>query len=88
MYVAKIEKHRKKGFDIFESVQKADEEIREEQAAAAPLPEEGQMMAPEEAMGLAGPPQAMPPGTPEGPEAQVSPQAAVQQMQQALLAGA
>ena len=88
VYVAKIEKHRKKGFDIFESVQKADEEIREEQAAAAPLPEEGQMMAPEEAMGLAGPPQAMPPGAPEGPEAQVSPQAAVQQMQQALLAGA
>ena len=64
VYVSKIEKHRKKGLDIFEAIEKADEEIREEQAAAAPLPEEGQMMAPEEAMGLAGPPQAMPPGAP------------------------
>ena len=61
IYIAKIEKFRKKGFDIFESIQKADEEIRKEQAAAAPPPEEGQVMAPEEAMGLAGPPQAIPP---------------------------
>jgi hypothetical protein len=89
VYVAKIERFRKKGFDIFESIQKADEEVRKEQAAAAPPPEEGQMMAPEEAMGLSGPPQAMAPGPPEGQgaQAQVSPQAAVQQMQQALLAG-
>ena len=90
VYIAKIEKFRKKGFDIFEAVEKADEEIRKEQAAMAPPPEEGQVMSPEEAMGLAGPPQAIPPeamaasgATPQ----QGSPQAAMAQMQQALMAG-
>ena len=87
MYVAKIEKHRKKGLDIFESIQAADEEIRAEQAAAAPPPEEDQMMAPEQALGLAGPPQAM---APEGaaPEQQMAPEQALAEMQQALAAGA
>jgi hypothetical protein len=61
VYLAKIEKHRKNGLDIFESVQKADEEIREEQAAMAPEPMEGQAMAPEMAPGLAGGPEAMGP---------------------------
>jgi hypothetical protein len=87
VYVAKIEKHRKKGLDIFESIQAADEEIRAEQAAAAPPPEEGQMMAPEEALGLAGPPQAMAPEA-APPEQQMAPQQALAEMQQALAAGA
>lgn len=84
VYVAKIEKHRKNGLDIFEAIQAADEEIRKEQAAAAPPPDEGQVMAPEEALGLAGPPQAVPPG----PEAQqqVDPAQALAEMQQALAA--
>jgi hypothetical protein len=88
IYIAKIEKFRKKGFDIFESIQKADEEVRKEQAAAAPPPEEGQVMAPEEAMGLAGPPQALPPeAMQQQGQQQGSPQAALAQMQQALAAG-
>ena len=44
VYVSKIEKHRKKGLDIFQAIEKADEEIREEQAAAAPPPGEGQVI--------------------------------------------
>ena len=73
VYVAKIEKHRKKGLDIFESIQAADEEIRKEQAEAAPPPEEGQVMSPEEALGLAAGPEgasaqpALPPGAPGPP---------------------
>lgn len=85
VYVAKIEKHRKKGADIFEAIQAADEEIRKEQAQAAPPPEEGQMMAPEQALGLA--------AGPQGPAAQVPPQGegfspgAAQQLVSALRAG-
>ena len=86
VYIAKIEKYRKKGLDIFEAIQEADKDIREEQAAQAPLPEEGQMMAPEEAMGLAGPPTALP--AEELPmEEQIDPATAQAQMQQARLAG-
>ena len=90
VYIAKIEKFRKKGFDIFEAVEKADEEIRKEQAAMAPPPEEGQVISPEEAMGLAGPPQALPPeamAETGATQQQGSPQAAMAQMQQALMAG-
>jgi len=88
VYVAKIEKHRKKGLDIFQSIEKADEEIRKEQAAAAPPPEEGQMMAPEQAPGLAGGPEAaMQQGPPTaGPSGEFSPEAA-QQMVSALRTG-
>jgi hypothetical protein len=71
VYVSKIEKHRKKGLDIFEAIEKADEEIRKEQAAIAPSPEEGMAMAPEQALGLAAGPAGMvpqpPPGGPGGP---------------------
>lgn len=85
VYVAKIEKHRKKGLDIFESIQAADEEIREEQVAAAPPPEEGQIMSPEEALGLAaGAEGAVAPAPP--PDAGFSP-AAAQQLVGALRAG-
>ena len=80
VYVAKIEKHRKKGLDIFQAIEKADKEIREEQATMAPPPEEGQMMAPEQAPGLAGGPEAAmqqaPP--PAGPSGEFSPEAAQQ----------
>ena len=44
IYISKIEKHRKKGLDIFEAVEKADEEIREMQAAQAPPPEAQQAL--------------------------------------------
>ncbi len=57
VYLAKVEKHRKKGLDIFGAIEEADQEIREEQAAAAPPPAEGQVIAPEQAMGLAGGPE-------------------------------
>jgi hypothetical protein len=69
VYVSKIEKHRKKGLDIFEAIEKADEEIRKEQAAIAPAPEEGMAMAPEQAPGLAVAPQGMAPQgmAPQGP---------------------
>ena len=70
VYVSKIEKHRKKGLDIFEAIEKADAEIREEQAAVAPAPEEGMAIAPEQAMGLAAGPAGMgpqPPGPPGAP---------------------
>ena len=88
IYIAKIERFRKKGFDIFDSIQKADEEIRKEQAELAPPPEEGQAMAPEQAMGLEGPPQAASPEQLMPAEAQqMSPETAVAQMQQALMAG-
>ena len=80
VYVSKIEKHRKKGLDIFQAIEKADAEVRAEQAAVAPAPEEGMAMAPEQAMGLAaGPagmaPQGAPPGPPGG---EFSPEAAQQ----------
>ena len=85
IYVAKIEKFRKKGLDIFESIQAADEEIRKEQAETAPPPEEGQALAPEQALGLAAGPQgAVAPGAPPGNE--FSPEAA-QQLVGALRAG-
>ena len=82
VYVAKIEKFRKDGHDIFESIRRADEELRQEQAQEIPEPAEGQMMAPEAAPGLAGgpemaagaPPEQAPPGLAE--------------MRAALLAGA
>ena len=78
VYVAKIEKFRKKGFDIFQSIQKADEEIREEQAALAPDPMEGQAMAPEMAPGLAGGPEMMGPQGGPPPNAEFSPENAEQ----------
>jgi len=83
VYIAKIEKYRKDGFDIFEAIQKADEEIREEQAREAPEPGEGQMMAPEAAPGLAGPPGMM--GGPPAPEGAPP---GLAEMRAALLAGA
>ena len=67
VYVSKIEKHRKKGLDIFEAIEKADEEIRQEQAAQAPPPGEGQMMAPEQALGLAAGPEGAAQQGPQGP---------------------
>ena len=83
VYVSKIEKHRKKGLDIFEAIEKADEEIRAQQAAVAPEPEAGMAMAPEQAMGLAAGPAGMgpqgPPGGPGGPPSgEFSPEAAQQ----------
>jgi hypothetical protein len=85
VYVSKIEKYRKKGFDIFESIEKADEEIRKEQAAIAPAPEEGMAMAPQQAPGLAAGPEGMAPqGAP--PTGEFSPGAA-EQLVSALRAG-
>jgi hypothetical protein len=85
VYVSKIEKHRKKGLDIFQAIEKADEEVRAEQAAIAPGPEEGMAMAPEQAMGLAGGPAGMAPqGAP--PTGEFSPGAA-EQLVSALRAG-
>jgi len=82
IYVATIEKFRKDGHDIFESIRLADEEIREQQAKEVPEPGEGQMMAPEAAPGLAGPPGAMGgPPTPEGAPPGLA------EMRAALLAG-
>jgi hypothetical protein len=83
VYVSKIEKHRKKGLDIFEAIEKADEEIRKQQAAVAPEPEAGMAMAPEQAPGLAAGPAGMgpqgPPGGPGGPPSgEFSPEAAQQ----------
>ena len=61
------------------------------QAAQAPPPEPEQAISPEEAMGLAGPPQALPPeamaqGAPAAPQ-NVAPEQAVAEMQAALAAG-
>ena len=81
IYVATIEKFRKDGHDIFESIRLADEEIREQQAQEIPEPGEGQMMAPEAAPGLAGPPGAPGPPTPEGAPPGIA------EMRAALLAG-
>ena len=79
VYGSKIEKHRKKGLDIFEAIEKADEEIRAEQAAVAPAPEEGMAIAPEQAMGLAAGPAGMAPQGPPGPPGgEFSPEAAQQ----------
>jgi hypothetical protein len=83
IYIATIEKFRKDGHDIFESIRLADEEIREQQAKEVPEPGAGQMMAPEAAPGLAG----GPPGPPEapGPPGQ---EPGIAEMKAALLAGA
>ena len=79
VYVSKIEKHRKKGLDIFEAIEKADTEIREEQAAIAPAPEEGMAMAPEQVAGLAAGPEGMAPqGAPPAGGQEFSPEAAAQ----------
>jgi hypothetical protein len=81
VYVSKIEKHRKKGLDIFEAIEKADNEIREEQAAIAPAPEEGMAMAPEQVAGLAAGPEGMAPqGAPPAGGQEFSPEAAAQLM--------
>ena len=81
VYVSKIEKHRKKGLDIFEAIEKADSEIREEQAAIAPAPEEGMAMAPEQVAGLAAGPEGMAPqGAPPAGGQEFSPEAAAQLM--------
>ena len=85
VYVSKIEKHRKKGLDIFAAIEKADAEIREEQAAAAPPPGEGQVIAPEQAAGLAAGPEGMAPQQ-APPSGEFSPEAA-QQLVSALRAG-
>ncbi len=82
VYVAKIEKFRKDGHDIFESIRRADEELRKEQAEEIPEPAEGQMMAPEAAPGLAGGPEMMA-GAP--PPEQAPP--GIAEMRAALLAG-
>ena len=70
VYVSKIEKHRKKGLDIFEAIEKADAEIRAEQANVAPSPEEL-------AMGLAAGPEGM---VPQGPQTspELNPESAAQ----------
>ena len=83
-----IRDSRKKGLDIFEAIEKADEEIRQEQAAVAPPPGEGMAMAPEQAMGLAAGPAGMAPQSPPGgpPGGEFSPEAA-QQLVGALRAG-
>jgi len=86
VYVSKIEKHRKKGLDIFEAIEQADREIREEQAAVAPPPEEGQMMAPEEAMGMAAGAQGLGQAPAEQPTEGFSP-GAVQELASALRTG-
>jgi len=78
VYVSKIEKHRKKGLDIFEAIEKADAEVRAEQAAVAPTPEEGMAMAPEQAMGLAAGPEGMGPQGAGPPGGEFSPEAAQQ----------
>ena len=79
VYVSKIEKHRKKGLDIFEAIEKADSEIREEQAAVAPPPEQGMAMAPEQAPGLAAGPEGMAPqGAPPTGGQEMTPEAAAQ----------
>jgi hypothetical protein len=80
VYVAKIEKFRKKGFDIFESIQKADEEVRKEQAEIAPPAPEGMGMPPEMAPGLAGGPEMMGPQGQAPPSGEFSPEAAQQLM--------
>jgi len=85
VYVSKIEKHRKKGLDIFAAIEKADAEIREEQAAVAPPPGEGQVIAPEQAAGLAAGPEGMAPQA-APPSGEFSPEAA-QQLVSALRAG-
>ena len=78
VYVSKIEKHRKKGLDIFEAIEKADAEVRAEQAAVAPEPEMGMAMAPEQAMGLAAGPEGMGPQGAGPPGGEFSPEAAQQ----------
>jgi hypothetical protein len=68
-YLAKVEKHRRKGKDIIEAILKADEEMKEEQAKLAPPPGEDQFASPGQMPGLAGPgpmPPAMPPEGMEG----------------------
>jgi hypothetical protein len=58
------------------------------QAAEAPPPEAQQAISPEEAMGLAGPPQALPPeAMAQGAPQEVAPQQAMAEMQAALAAG-
>lgn len=81
IYVATIEKFRKDGHDIFESIRLADEEIREQQAQEVPEPGAGQIMAPEAAPGLAGPPGMGAPPVPEGAPPGIA------EMRAALLAG-
>ena len=83
IYVATIEKFRKDGHDIFESIRLADEEIREQQAQEVPEPGEGQMMAPEAAPGLAGQP-----GVAGGPPIPEGAPPGLAEMRAALLAGA
>ena len=80
VYVAKIEKFRKKGFDIFESIQNADEEIKKEQAEIAPPTPEGMGMPPQMAPGLAGGPEMMGPQGQAPPSGEFSPEAAQQLM--------
>jgi hypothetical protein len=63
--------------DIFQAIEKADEEIREEQAAAAPPPGEGQVIPPEMAAGLAAGPEGMAPQQ-APPSNEFSPEAARQ----------
>jgi len=70
VYVSKIEKHRRKGLDIFEAIEKADTEIREEQAAVAPSPEE-------QALGLAAGPEGMAPQGAQAPP-ELNPESAAQ----------
>lgn len=68
-----IHKYVQGGDDWFEAVTKADEAVRQQQATAPPPPEPGQVMAPQQAPGLAAPVQAAPPTqgitVPQGAEA-------------------
>jgi hypothetical protein len=56
---ALIKKHLQSGLDIFDAVEKADEEIRRRQATEAPQAPEGMVAPPETMPGLAAPAQAM-----------------------------
>lgn len=90
-YLAKIERFRRENpaKDIFDAIEKADEELRAEQAAQAPEAAPGQVAPPEAMLGLeAGPDQMNGPPPELGPE--VGPtqqQAGLQDLLSALRAG-
>lgn len=74
-YIAKVLEHRAKEPNLIKAIEKAEADIKAEQAAAPPPPGPGQIAAPEAMPGLAGPESvpgmqaAMPPGGQLPPEA-------------------
>lgn len=66
VFGAKIEKHRRQGKDIFEAIEAADAEIREEQAQLPPETPEGMGAPPEMMQGLAAGPAGVTPQLPTG----------------------